>query len=184
MAVFSAVVMATCLLAALSLNSEVISRYQGLVTTARVFASSAAEGLSAGDREAQLQALRNVKRLPEIVYAALLDGSGKTIKALGDPDAAFAGDAKVFDVLTYGTVPVTVGLHSSGGLIGRAQIVADAADLRDHFALSLAAGVSAGLGASLLTYVIFYFLRRRQSARLRQIAAAMDQLAASRSDLA
>ena len=182
MAVFSAVVMVTCLLAALSLNSEVISRYQGLVTTARVFASSAAEGLSAGDREAQLQALRNVKRLPEIVYAALLDGSGKTIKALGDPDAAFAGDAKVFDVLTYGTVPVTVGLQSSGGLIGRAQIVADATDLRDHFALSLAAGVSAGLGASLLTYVIFFFLRRRQSARLRQIAEAMDQLAASRSD--
>jgi two-component system sensor histidine kinase BarA len=63
-------------------------------------------------------------------------------------------------------------------LIGRAQIVADATDLREHFALSLAAGISAGVAASLLTYAVFYLLRRRHAARLHQIAEAIDQIAA------
>jgi signal transduction histidine kinase/CheY-like chemotaxis protein len=171
-AVLAAVVTTTGLVAWQNLHSELTSRSRNLKATARVLASGMAVPLAKRDADAQLQALRAVMRQPGMIYAALRDRDGETLRALGDPDAAFSGQPRILDVLAHGTLPATATVSVDNQAVGTAQVAVLASDLRQGLAMTLLMGLVCGSIASICTYLLMRFLAYWQSRNLSRTEAA------------
>lgn len=176
-AVLAAVVTTTGLVAWQNLHSELISRSRDLQATARVLASGMVVPLAKRDADAQLQALRAVMRQPGMVYAALRDRDGETLRALGDPDAAFSGQPRILDVLAHGTLPATATVSAGNQAVGTAQVAVMASDLRQGLAMTLLMGLVCGSIASICTYLLMRFLAYWQSRNLSRDEAVSPPVA-------
>src|SRR4051812_44808748 len=67
----------------LQLRDSIEAKQAGIRATGYVFASAIADHLAAGDRQAVFNALRSIRRVPDVRYVIAIDGQGREVASLG-----------------------------------------------------------------------------------------------------
>ena len=134
------------------LRDSIASRRAAVQATGYVFASAIADQVAAGDQVGILNALRSIRRVPDVRQVIAMDDAGREIASLGTA-TMLQGDivgekTGWFSVLTRGWFPVVTEIIKSGKPVGRLLIVADVSDFRNQVAqaaiLTLVAALLAG----------------------------------------
>ena len=145
-------------------NRYLAGKRDGLLATASAFAAASADAVSLHDSRGAFLAIRGIKNLAAIEFAALSDRDGKLLADIGS-GVRLAGDLDLtedvgkvnpLNLLVTRTVSVTVPVVMNGAEIGRLKIVGAFRDLGSRLralvlttALGGLVALALGLGVSL-----------------------------------
>lgn len=120
------------------LRDSIASRRAAIQATGYVFASAIADQVGAGDQVGILNALRSIRRVPDVRQVIAMDGTGREIASLGTASMLQSDivgkNTGWFSVLTRGWFPVVTEIVKAGKPVGRLLIVADVSNLRNQVA--------------------------------------------------
>ena len=107
----------------LQLRDSIEARRAGIQATGYVFASAIADHVAAGNQQAVFNALRSIRRVPDVRSVIAIDAEGREIASLGqaamlESDIVDAS-AGWFAVLTRGWFPVETAIVKAGRPAGR-----------------------------------------------------------------
>ncbi len=160
------------------------SKRDFIIATAETFAASAARAAEARNGEQAHQAIRAMGRVPDVLFAEVLDADGQSLADLGATEQ-LAGDLKVEDVaaplavselISSRSVETTVPIILEGRRVGSLRLIVDTRDLLWRV---LDAGRLAVVGASVALLAGLTFAIRMQAsitAPLLTLSAAMGQV--------
>ncbi len=160
------------------------SKRDFIVATAETFAASAASAAAARDAEQAHHAIRAMGRVPDVLFAEVLDADGRSLADLGATEQ-LAGDLKVEDVtaplpvtdlISSRSVETTVPIILGGQRVGSLRLIVDTRDLLWRI---LEAARWAVLGACLALLAGMMLAIRMQAsitAPLLSLTAAMGQV--------
>ena len=179
-----AVLIAVCLVTVISLYTNVTgniaARKRLLEATGHVFAAAVADQVAANDQQEALRVLRAIQRIPDISYAALVDGQGRVIAALGSAvllDQGFSvPDAGALHYLRSGSLPVASDIIKSGKRAGQVVLIADISDLRQQLISTLLGSLAAAAFSVVLAILAARPLRGRITRPIRSLTEAMQDI--------
>ena len=157
-----------------------VLRKQSLVATAQVFAASAAHATAAKNSGEAFLSLRAIGRMPDILYAEIRTADGRRLATSGAAtrlanDVSFDADAEtsLFELLTSGTVQVTVPVVDGGEQVGRLTLIGGTADLWPKLRDTLMLTLIGGGGALLIGLLVAWRFQRSITRPLGLLIAAM-----------
>ncbi len=116
------------------LRDSIDARRAGVEATGYVFASAIADDVAVGNKQAVFNALRSIRRVPDVRLVIATDASGQEVASLG---VAAILQSDVIDEntgwlssLNRGWFPVITEIVKSGATVGRLVIVTDVSSLR------------------------------------------------------
>jgi diguanylate cyclase (GGDEF)-like protein len=166
------------------LRDSVEDRKSSIEATAFVLASAIAEPVAAGNQRDAVNALRAIKRIPDVQLVVALNANGRQVASLGAASMLSAdivdANSGQFALLTRGWLPVTTDIVSSGKLVGRLIIVADVSDLRAQVARTLMLTLLFAVLAGGLGLAAALRLQRRITAPIASLIRAMTHIREAR----
>ncbi len=183
-AVAATVLCVAGILASYDISQAVAMKRSAVEGIAYVFASAVADHVE-GRRTHEIRGvLRSVDRVPGVISASVYDADGGTIASLGQravlTESFVSGDPGFWDMISVGTVPVSVGIIKNGRPVGTLVIITDISDVRTRFFQTLIAAFAASLAAALLGVMLSIPLQRRITRPITNLTATMRRLKASR----
>src|SRR5262245_53957564 len=155
-------------------------RRQALVSTAQVFAASAAYATAAKNSGEAFLSLRAIGRMPDILYAEIRTADGRRLATSGaatrlanDVSFDMEGDTSLFALLTSGTVQVTVPVLDGGEQVGRLTLIGGTTDLWPKLRDTLMLTLIGGGGALLIGLLVAWRFQRSITRPLGLLIAAM-----------
>ena len=168
----------------LQLRDSIASRRAAIQGTGYVFASAIADEVAAGNQQAILNALRSIRRVPDVRQVIAMDGNGREIASLG---TAFMLNSDIVDeksgwysILTRGWFPVVTDIVKAGKPVGRLLIVADIRSFRSQVAQAAIVTLFAALAAGGLGVAAAVRLQRRISGPIASLTRAMTHIRSAR----
>jgi signal transduction histidine kinase len=159
------------------------ARRQSLVATAQVFAAAAGPAAAARNQRDAFVALRAIGRVPDIRYAAIISPDDQVLASLGDGarligELTFDGheEASVIDLLTSGTIQVSVPILNGGTPVGRIVLVGGIADLWPRLLSSFAYTLLGGAVALIVGLLVAWRLQRAVTKPIGGLVQAMTQV--------
>ena len=106
----------------LQLRDSIASRRAAIQGTGYVFASAIADEVEAGNRQAILNALRSIHRIPDVRQVIAIDRTGREIASLGSASmlqSDIVGEKTGwYSLLTRGWFPVVTDIVKAGKPVG------------------------------------------------------------------
>jgi diguanylate cyclase (GGDEF)-like protein len=166
------------------LRDSIASRRAAIQATGYVFASAIADQVAAGDQVGILNALRSIRRVPDVRQVIAMDGTGREIASLGTASmlqSDIVGEnTGWFSVLTRGWFPVVTEIVKAGKPVGRLLIVADVSNLRNQVAQAAFVTLFAALVAGGLGVAAAIRLQRGISGPIAKLTRAMTHIRSAR----
>jgi diguanylate cyclase (GGDEF)-like protein len=160
------------------------SKRSAVEGTAYVYASAVADYIEAKDAFKIRSVLRSVDRVPGVISASVYDATGSLIGSLGQRailKSEMAGrDPGVWDMMSHGTVPVSVNIIKNGAVQGTLVLVTDISDLRARFLKTMIFVLAASLAAAGLGVFLSLPLQRRITRPIVDLTAAMREIKQSK----
>ena len=155
-----------------------------LLATANAFSAASAEAVALRDSRGAYLAIRGIKSLPSIEYAAIWDKDGRSLADIGS-GVRLAGDlditegsagANPFGLLNTRTVSVTVDVRKGGLVAGRLKLVGAFTDLWTRLRDVLLITSGGGLVAFLIGLMISLRVQRSITRPLIALTRAMGAI--------
>ncbi len=112
------------------------ARRQLMLATARVFAAATARPVAELKQQETLEAIRAIGNIPGFLFAQVRTPDGRVLAALGgasrlltDPSLNQDQTPSILDLLSGGTILITVPVIDGGREVGRINLISDTADL-------------------------------------------------------
>ena len=183
--VLLAVMLVTVIFIYKDITTDFASRKHALQATGYVFASAVADHMANHDTQQSLQVLRSISRIPEVTYAAVVDRNGRAVASLGSAvvlnPSELRADISIIEALHSGTYPVAVDVIKSGVLIGKVLLITDVSSLRNQVFEALLTSLSIAVISIGLSFGVARRLQRRITGPIRELTAAMQDIASTRS---
>ncbi len=160
------------------------SKRDFIVATAETFAASAAPAAAAGDSEQAHHAIRAMGRVPDVLFAEVLDADGRSLADLGATEQ-LAGDLKiedataplpVTDLITSRSVETTVPIILGGKRVGSLRLIVDSRDLLWRILEAVRWAVLGASAALLAGMILAIRMQASITAPLLSLTAAMGQV--------
>jgi len=160
-------------------------RDRELHATARIFASTIAEGTAERDRTAVLRTLRAIGKIPGLDSVRVIDLNGQTIAELGsgvklasrsETGGWFARLGQLFGTPMMVQTPII----KSGKSVGRLILYSGVDGLRDRIIAQIRDNMLAALAAATISMLIAYWLQKKITRPLRELTSAMTGLTENR----
>jgi diguanylate cyclase (GGDEF)-like protein len=168
----------------LQLRDSITSRREAIQATGYVFASAIADEVADGNQQAILNALRSIRRVPDVRQVIAIDGNGREIASLGTASMLNSDivDEKTgwYSILTRGWFPVVTDIVKAGTPVGRLLIVADIRDFRNQVRQAAMLTLFAALVAGGLGVAAAIRLQRRISGPIASLTRAMTHIRGAR----
>ena len=168
----------------LQLRDSIASRRAAIQATGYVFASAIADQVAAGNQVGILNALRSIRRVPDVRQVIAMDGAGREIASLGSAsmlESDIVGEKTGwFSVLTRGWFPVMTEIVKAGKPVGRLLIIADVSNLRNQVAQAAIVTLFAALVAGGLGVAAAVRLQRRITRPIASLTRAMTHIRSAR----
>jgi diguanylate cyclase (GGDEF)-like protein len=168
----------------LQLRESIDSKRAGIQATGYVFASAIADEVATGDQQAVFNALRSIRRVPDVRYVIAIDAEGREIASLG---AALMLQSDIIDdstswysLLTRGWFPVVTEIVKAGRPVGRLIIVADVSSLRTQVVQTAMVTLFAALAAGGLGVAAAIRLQRAITGPIASLTRAMTHIRSAR----
>ena len=166
------------------LRDSIASRRAAIQATGYVFAAAVADQVAAGNQVGILNALRSIRRVPDVRQVIAMDDTGREIASLGTASmlqSDIVGEnTGWFSVLTRGWFPVVTEIVKSGEPVGRLLIVADVSNLRNQVAQAALVTLLTGLVAGGLGVAAAVRLQRGISGPIASLTRAMTHIRGAR----
>lgn len=166
------------------LRDSIASRRAAIQATGYVFASAVADQVAAGNQVGILNALRSIRRVPDVRQVIAMDDTGREIASLGTASmlqSDIVGEnTGWFSVLTRGWFPVVTEIVKAGEPVGRLLIVADVSNLRNQVAQAAFVTLLTGLVAGGLGVAAAVRLQRGISGPIASLTRAMTHIRGAR----
>lgn len=168
----------------LQLRDSIASRRAAIQGTGYVFASAIADEVETGNKQAILNALRSIRRVPDVRQVIAIDGNGREIVSLGAASmlqSDIVGEKTGwYSLLTRGWFPVVTEIVKAGKPVGRLLIVADIRSFRSQVAQAAALTLFAAFAAGGLGVAAAVRLQRRISGPIASLTRAMTHIRGAR----
>lgn len=168
----------------LQLRDSIASRRAAIQGTGYVFASAIADEVEAGNKQAILNALRSIRRVPDVRQVIAIDSTGREIASLGAASmlqSDIVGEKTGwYSLLTRGWFPVVTDIVKAGKPVGRLLIVADIRSFRNQVAQAAILTLFAALAAGGLGVAAAVRLQRRISGPIASLTRAMTHIRSAR----
>ena len=168
----------------LQLRENITSRRAAIQATGYVFASAIADQVAAGNQQAILNALRSIRRVPDVRQVIAIDGAGREIASLGTASmlkSDIVGEnTGWFSLLTRGWFPVVTDIVKAGKPVGRLVIVADIRSFRIQVAQAAIVTLFAALAAGGLGVAAAIRLQRGITGPIASLTRAMTHIRSAR----
>ena len=168
----------------LQLRESIDSKRAGIQATGYVFASAIADEVATGDQQAVFNALRSIRRVPDVRYVIAIDAEGREIASLG---TALMLQSDIIDestswssLLTRGWFPVVTEIVKAGRPVGRLIIVADVSSLRTQVVETAMVTLFAALAAGGLGVAAAIRLQRGITGPIASLTRAMTHIRSAR----
>ncbi|MCZ8182616.1 MAG: ATP-binding protein [Beijerinckiaceae bacterium] len=157
------------------------TRKAEIEATAHVFASVAADAVTARDQGQALRVLRSIARIPGLQSATLLDMQGRIIASLGDAvllvrDSPQNGLYGWIDTLGRQQMHLVVPVISGGETVGEISIVADTSKVLDNALASVRAAAIGGVIALIAGLALALQVQRSLVSRIRAMVETMEHV--------
>ena len=168
----------------LQLRDSIAARRAAIQGTGYVFAAAIADEVEAGNQQAILNALRSIRRVPDVRQIIAMDASGREIASLGTA-SMLQGDivgekTGWYSLLTRGWFPVMTDIVKAGKPVGRLLIVADITSFRSQVAQAAIVTLLAALVAGGIGVAAALRLQRRISGPIASLTRAMTHIRSAR----
>jgi len=176
---------ATVIVTGLSVTREAANyreaRKAEIEATALVFASAAADAVTANNTGQALRVLRAVARIPGLQSATLQAPDGRVIASLGDSvvlirETAQSGLQGWLDTLQRQQMLIVVPVVSGGETVGDISVVADTSKVLDSALASLKAAAIGGLLALMAGLALAIQLQRSLVSRIETMVETMEHV--------
>jgi two-component system sensor histidine kinase BarA len=168
----------------LQLRENITSRRAAIQATGYVFASAIADQVAAGNQQAILNALRSIRRVPDVRQVIAIDGAGREIASFGTASmlkSDIVGEnTGWFSLLTRGWFPVVTDIVKAGKPVGRLVIVADIRSFRIQVAQAAIVTLFAALAAGGLGVAAAIRLQRGITGPIASLTSAMTHIRSAR----
>jgi diguanylate cyclase (GGDEF)-like protein len=168
----------------LQLRDSIASRRAAIQGTGYVFASAIADEVEAGNQQAILNALRSIRRVPDVRQVIAIDSAGREIVSLGAASmlqSDIVGEnTGWYSLLTRGWFPVVTDIVKAGKPVGRLLIVADIRSFRNQVAQAAALTLFAAFAAGGLGVAAAVRLQRGISGPIASLTRAMTHIRSAR----
>ncbi len=168
----------------LQLQDSIASRRAAIQGTGYVFAAAIADEVEAGNQQAILNALRSIRRVPEVRQVIAIDSAGREIASLGSASmlqSDIVGEKTGwYSLLTRGWFPVVTEIVKAGKPVGRLLIVADIRSFRTQVAQAAIVTLLAALVAGGLGVAAALRLQQRISGPIASLTRAMTHIRGAR----
>jgi diguanylate cyclase (GGDEF)-like protein len=166
------------------LRDSIASRRAAVQATGYVFASAIADQVAVGNQVGILNALRSIRRVPDVRQVIAMDGTGREIASLGTASMLQSDivdeNTGWFSVLTRGWFPVVTEIVKAGKPVGRLLIVADVSNLRNQVAQAAFVTLFTALVAGGLGVAAAVRLQRGISGPIASLTRAMAHIRSAR----
>ncbi|MCZ8186980.1 MAG: ATP-binding protein [Beijerinckiaceae bacterium] len=157
------------------------TRRAEIEATAHVFASLAADAVTARDQGQALRVLRAIARIPGLQSATLLDGQGRIIASLGDAvllvrDSPQSGLYGWIDTLARQQMNIAVPVIAGGEAVGEISVVADTSKVLENALASVKAAAIGGIIALIAGLALALQLQRSLVSRIRAMVDTMEHV--------
>ena len=163
---------------------SIASRRAAIQGTGYVFAAAIADEVEAGNQQAILNALRSIRRVPEVRQVIAIDSAGREIASLGSASmlqSDIVGEKTGwYSLLTRGWFPVVTEIVKAGKPVGRLLIVADIRSFRTQVAQAAIVTLLAALVAGGLGVAAALRLQQRISGPIASLTRAMTHIRGAR----
>jgi diguanylate cyclase (GGDEF)-like protein len=156
--VLASIMTVASLLVAYEVNQSIAAKKDELLITSNVYASAVATSLAAGDRLQALSVLSSMTRVPDLLFAAVIDSNGKALASLGSTtflksDLITDGDGSAA-ILYKGVLPVSVDVVRGGSTVGKLVLIANVSVVRRQVLVTLlftaiAAAIAIAIGIAI-----------------------------------
>ena len=165
-------------------NDNIAVRRSAIQATGFVYASAIAEYVEAKDKTAILKVLRSVTRVPDIGYAVAIDAQGQEIAGLGT-SVVLANDLvganpSTIEILTRGSMPVSVDIMRAGNRVGRLVIIADVSGFRTQLAHAILGTVLIAVIAGAVGMLLAFRLQKTIAGPIISLTGAMSRIRSTR----
>lgn len=161
-------------------TSNLANRRAALQATATVFATAVADEVEKKDRQAILDVLRAISRIPDITYALVTGADGHEIASLGSAvllqDNQGTGHPTALSLFTASSSPVAVDIMSGGQIIGQLLIIADVSAFRQNLWNAALLILGSALLAGGAGVIVAYRLQRRITQPIVALTEAMQHV--------
>ncbi len=168
----------------LQLRDSIASRRAAIQGTGYVFASAIADEVEAGNKQAILNALRSIRRVPDVRQVIAIDSAGREIVSLGAASMLQSDivgkETGWYSLLTRGWFPVVTDIVKAGKPVGRLLIVADISSFRTQVAHAAALTLFAAFAAGGLGVAAAIMLQRGISGPIASLNRAMTHIRSAR----
>lgn len=168
----------------LQLRDSIASRRAAIQGTGYVFASAIADEVEAGNKQAILNALRSIRRVPDVRQVIAIDSAGREIVSLGAASMLQSDivgkETGWYSLLTRGWFPVVTDIVKAGKPVGRLLIVADISSFRTQVAQAAALTLFAAFAAGGLGVAAAIRLQRGISGPIASLTRAMTHIRSAR----
>ena len=168
----------------LQLRDSIASRRAAIQGTGYVFASAIADEVEAGNKQAILNALRSIRRVPDVRQVIAIDSAGREIVSLGAASMLQSDivgkETGWYSLLTRGWFPVVTDIVKAGKPVGRLLIVADISSFRIQVAQAAALTLFAAFAAGGLGVAAAIRLQRGISGPIASLTRAMTHIRSAR----
>ena len=153
-----AMLVLSSIIAAFQIQDAVTARKLALQSIGYVYANTIAESLMAKDSDAISQTFLSVKRLPDLVGVYALTSRNEVLANAGDmvflDNHLIKGQVGLFQMLTYGLMPVSVEVIKGGQVVGSVLVIGNVSGIRHQFAIIVIVTMLAA-GAALAISLFF-----------------------------
>ena len=164
----------------LQLRDSIESRRAGIQATGYVFASAIADQVAMRNRQAVFNALRSIRRVPDVRYVIAIDSEGREIASLGTASMLqsdiIGKSAGWLSPLTHGWFPVVTEIVKAGRPVGRLVIVADVSNLRAQTVRAAMLTLCAAFAAGGLGVAAAVRLQKRITGPIASLTSAMSHI--------
>jgi two-component system, NarL family, sensor histidine kinase BarA len=159
------------------------TRRQFMRATAQVFAGAAASSVAELNQQQTLEAIRAIGAVPGFQFVQVRTPDGRVLAAFGsvsrlltDPSLNGEEAPSTFDLLSGGTILVSVPVINGGKEVGRINLIGDTADLWPRLLSTLWLTVLASVAALAVGLVIAWRYQRAITRPLRRLLGAMEEV--------
>jgi len=159
------------------------ARRQLMLATARVFAAATARPVAELKQQETLEAIRAIGNIPGFLFAQVRTPDGRVLAALGgasrlltDPSLNQDQTPSILDLLSGGTILITVPVIDGGREVGRINLISDTADLWPRLLSTLWLTLLGSLAAIAVGLLIAWRFQRAITRPLRRLVGAMQEV--------
>jgi signal transduction histidine kinase/CheY-like chemotaxis protein len=159
------------------------ARRQLMLATARVFAAATARPVAELKQQETLEAIRAIGNIPGFLFAQVRTPDGRVLAALGgasrlltDPSLNQDETPSILDLLSGGTILISVPVIDGGKEVGRINLISDTADLWPRLLSTLWLTLLGSLAAIAVGLLIAWRFQRAITRPLRRLVGAMQEV--------